>query len=153
VLSLSQPTADLVRVFVVMTGSPSDSVRPRSTCWLYFGTKRPPVQIRPPRPCNSRSTILALSSVARRPTRCPILGAAWEPILPDALQVGAESVTITAWHTQGATTALDCSIAAMTASTDRVNRIHAASVEEAFAATGEALWWITEPFHPSVSRA
>lgn len=40
-------------------------------------------------------------------------------------------------------TALDWSVAAMLAATDRVNMIRATSEQEAFAAIGEAVWWIT----------
>jgi hypothetical protein len=42
--------ADSSRELVLVRGAPSDSARPRSTDLICFGTKRPPVQIRPPRP-------------------------------------------------------------------------------------------------------
>jgi hypothetical protein len=46
-------------------------------------------------------------------------------------------------HHQPQTTALDWSVQAMMAAADRVNMIEAASLDEAFAAIGEAVWWIT----------
>lgn len=52
-------------------------------------------------------------------------------------------VTGAAIQHQSSSTALDWSVAAMDAATDRVNRIHAFGLEEAFAAIGEAVWWIT----------
>jgi hypothetical protein len=40
----------LLRAFLQVRGSPLVPFRHRSTGLTYFGTKRPPVQIRPPRP-------------------------------------------------------------------------------------------------------
>jgi hypothetical protein len=52
-------------------------------------------------------------------------------------------MTAVASHHQLQTTALDWSVQAMCTATDRVNKIQAANLDEAFAAIGEAVWWIT----------
>jgi hypothetical protein len=52
-------------------------------------------------------------------------------------------VTVEAIQYQASSAALDWSVAAMNAATERVNRINAVGLAEAFAAIGEAVWWIT----------
>jgi hypothetical protein len=52
-------------------------------------------------------------------------------------------VTVDAIQHRASNTALDWSVAAMNAAADRVNRINAVGLAEAFAAIGEAVWWIT----------
>jgi hypothetical protein len=47
-------------------------------------------------------------------------------------------VTVGIIQHQSSSTALDWSVAAMNAATDRVNRIHTVGLAEAFAAIGEA---------------
>lgn len=51
-------------------------------------------------------------------------------------------MTVAAIQHQSPSSALDWSVAAMNAATDRVNRIHAVGLPDAFAAIGEAVWWI-----------
>src|SRR6185437_8351952 len=46
--------------------------------YAVFGTKRPPVQIRPPRQENGRSRGSCYLLSAIHLPRCPILGASWE---------------------------------------------------------------------------
>ena len=50
---------------------------------------------------------------------------------------------MTAGEDYGPKTALDWSIRAMNEATDRVNKIAASDLPSAFAAIGEAVWWIT----------
>jgi hypothetical protein len=51
------------RAFLLVRGSPFDSVGPRSTWQACFGTKRPPVHIRPPRPRKSQARRLGHRSL------------------------------------------------------------------------------------------
>jgi len=69
VVRLRQTRCDLLRAFVQVRGSPFDSSRPERRRRYCFGTKRPPVQIRPPRPAH-RPLAISVSGLLHGPSNC-----------------------------------------------------------------------------------
>ena len=68
-IRLRETRRDPLRAFVQVRDSPFDSYRPERRGQNCFGTKRPPVQIRPPRPAH-RPLAISVSGLLHGPSNC-----------------------------------------------------------------------------------